>query len=150
MVVASRTNWPSDRGSYFGYVPTTHPASYAVELTPYHSGSIYSMTEPRPTVHVPIAIGLLCLGVLLPLSFFVRSLYYLGENRLTVEVLREKHLCKLQADPSPKAQSRYESMRPLRYRWDPDRQQSYLTPSATVASWSLLHAQNLLGLYSRD
>lgn len=143
-------NWPSHRGSRLRYVPTAHSASNAVKYSPYRSGNIYSMTEPRPTVHIPIAVGLLGLLGLLSLGLLVRSMYYLGENRLTVEVQRDKYLRRLQKDRSPKAQSKYETMRPPCYRWDPDQQQIVSIPPPTPASWSLSHIKKLLGLCPRD
>lgn len=121
-------------------------ATEAVDRTVYRTGCIYSLTSPYPTVHVPLAVALTALLALVALGLFARSAYYLCTDRLIVEVQRDKYMRKLQADPSPLAQQQYEAMRPLCHRWDTESQRIVPIPITSPVSFSLYHAQAILGL----
>ncbi|WFD28713.1 protein S-acyltransferase [Malassezia nana] len=121
-------------------------ATKAVDRTVYRTGSIYSLTTPYPTVHVPLAVALTALLALVTLGLFLRSVYYLCTDRLTVEVQWEKYMRKLQADPSHLAQQQYEAMRPLCHRWDTASQRVVPIPIVSPVSFSFYHAQAILGL----
>lgn len=97
-------------------------------------------------MHVPLAMGLASFVSLFSLGLFLRSMYYLGRNCLTVDVQCEKYLRKLQKDPSPTAKQQWESMQPLPYRWDPAQQQMVPIPLSPPVSWSLSHVRKLLGM----